>query len=72
MATPSSTREKLIEKISELNEEEMEDLLDYLNMLSDPDELTPEEAAEVDATRAEMKQGKFTRLDQFKRENALD
>lgn len=72
MATPSSTREKLIEKISELNEEEMEDLLDYLNMLSDPDELTPEEAAEVDATRAEMKQGKFTTLDQFKRENALD
>lgn len=48
--------------VETMTEEEAEQLLDYLNMLADPDELTEDELAEVMEAERRMKQGEFVTL----------
>ncbi|MCI0778572.1 MAG: hypothetical protein J4N32_01020 [Chloroflexi bacterium] len=48
-----TTKDDLHRIIDGLTEEEADQLLDSINLKADPDELTPEEAADVARIRAE-------------------
>ncbi|MCH8847909.1 MAG: hypothetical protein J4N29_00425 [Chloroflexi bacterium] len=48
-----TTKDDLHRIIDRLTEEEADQLLDSINLKADPDELTPEEAADVARIRAE-------------------
>lgn len=57
-----TAKQALREIVESLTEEEAEQLLDYLNMLADPDELTEEELAEVVEIERRMKGGEYVTL----------
>ncbi len=48
-----------------------EALLDYLNMLADPDELTEDELAGIRQAKAEMERGEYVTLAELRRELGL-
>ena len=61
-----TTKDALHRIIEQLSDDEAERLLDWLNLQADPDDLTPEEVADLDRVRAEMQRGEYVTLDQFK------
>ncbi len=67
MTAPASTKDELHQLIDQMSMDEAQQLLDYLNMKADPDELTPEEEAEVAESLAEIERGEFDTLDEFRR-----
>ena len=68
MTAPASAKAELTALIDAMSDEEAQDLLDYLNMLADPDELTPEEEAEVRKAMAELEAGNFVTQEEIERE----
>ena len=60
-----TAKEALLGIVSELTEEEAEDLLDLLNMDADPDELTEDELAAVQSSHAAVAVGDFVTLDEL-------
>jgi hypothetical protein len=61
-----TAKQALREIVETLTEEEAEQLLDYLNMLADPDELSEEELAEVVEIERRMKQGEYVSLGELR------
>lgn len=68
MTAPPSAKQEIHQLVDAMTDAEAEDLLDYLNMLTDPDELTPEEDAEI---LARMKAGDSFSLEEVKAELGL-
>ncbi len=62
-----TVKDELHQIIDVLSDEEAEELLDYLNMRADPDTLTPEELARVEAADAEIARGEYVTLDEILR-----
>lgn len=54
-----TVKEAIHQLVDALSDEEAEALLDYLNMLADPDELTEEELAEVQLADEEFARGEY-------------
>jgi hypothetical protein len=52
-----TVKDALHQIVESLSDEDAQELLDYLNMRADPDELTPEEFAELTAIEEAMKRG---------------
>ena len=63
-----TTKDALHRIIDRLTEEEANQLLDWINLKADPDELTPEEAADVARIRAEAD---YVPLESLRRELGL-
>ncbi|HNM79383.1 MAG TPA: hypothetical protein PKI89_13500 [Tepidiformaceae bacterium] len=61
MSSPT-LKEELHSLIERLSDEEAEQMLDYINMRLDPDELTPEEVEAVLAARREFERGETVTL----------
>ncbi len=61
-----TAKQALREAIESLTEDQAENLLDYVNMLRDPDELTEDELQEVLLAEAEVKAGKYITLEELK------
>jgi hypothetical protein len=71
MAAPASAKAELAAIIDAMTTEEAERLLDYLHMLADPDELTPEEEAEVLKATAEIEAGDYVTQEEVELEYGL-
>lgn len=71
MTAPVSAKAELAAMIEAMTTEEAEDLLDYLNMRADPDELTPEEAEEVLQAMKAIEAGDFVTQEELEREYGL-
>ena len=52
--------------VDAMSEDEAQRLLDYLNMLADPDELTEEEVREVEEADARIDAGKYVTLGELR------
>lgn len=61
-----TVREQLQDVIDQMSDDEVADLLDRILMQSDPDELTPEEVRDFEATIAEMEAGDYATLEEVK------
>lgn len=61
------TREDLKMLIDKLSDQEIVALWKIVAAMRQPEELTPQEADEVDAALKEIDSGEFTRLDELKR-----
>ena len=72
MTAPTDTRATLHKMIDEMSQEALADLLDYLNLLSDPDELTPEEEAQVRQAMAELERGETIDGETLRRELGIE
>jgi hypothetical protein len=57
-----TAKQKMRKIVDAMSEEEAERLLDYLNMLADPDELTEEELREVEEADARIDAGEYVTL----------
>ena len=66
-----STKEAIIEIVMQLNEEEAQELLDFINMRADPDTLTDEEMADVHEAEREFERGEFITDAEFKKKYGL-
>ena len=62
-----ASREDLKAEIDRLNDQEVIALWKILAAMRQPEELTPEEARQVDQALREIDAGDFTTLDQMKR-----
>lgn len=62
-----TARDALHQIVDSLSDEEAQDLLDLLNLRTDPDDLTTEEFAEVLAIEGAMKQGDEIDFDDWRR-----
>ena len=71
MTAPVSAKQELHELIESLSAEDAAELLDYINMRLDPDELTPEEEEAVLQAREELERGETTSHADLKRELGL-
>ena len=58
----------LRERVAEMTEAEASDLLDFLALQADPDELSEEDIAAVERGRAETTRGDYVTLEQLKAE----
>jgi predicted house-cleaning noncanonical NTP pyrophosphatase (MazG superfamily) len=65
-----TAKQALREIVETLTEEEAEQLLDYLNMLADPDELSPEELERVRLSRESAERGDFITLEEWRSQRA--
>ena len=63
-----TVKEAIYQRVREMSEAEAADLLDYLALLSDPDELSEDEMAEVGETLRAMRRGDFITLEALKAE----
>lgn len=54
-----------------MTEEQVLDLLDYLNMLADPDDLTEEELHEVEAADARIDAGEYVTREELREKYGL-
>ena len=61
-----TAKESLRQLIEEMTDEEAEELLDYLNLLADPDTLTEQEMARVAEAEAAMERGDFLTLKELR------
>ena len=68
----SPVKQELHELIDGLSPEEAVEMLDYINMLLDPDELTEEEEAAFERARGELERGETISHEDLKRELGLD
>lgn len=66
-----TVKEAIHQLVDALSDEEAEALLDYLNMLADPDELTEEELVRVRQAKAEMDRGEYVTLEELRQELQL-
>ncbi len=57
-----TAKESLRQLIDEMTNEEAEELLDYLNLLADPDTLTADELTRVVEGEAAIERGEFLTL----------
>ncbi len=62
-----TVKEMLHQIVDTLSEEEAEELLDFLNMRADPDTLTDEDLARVEAAEAEIARGEYVTLEDIRR-----
>ncbi|MPZ22092.1 MAG: hypothetical protein GEU28_00770 [Dehalococcoidia bacterium] len=62
MAAEPSTKDAIRRIIDGMSNEEAERLLDYLNMLADPHELSEDERARVEAAEERMGRGEYSTL----------
>jgi hypothetical protein len=64
----TTTRDEILRLIDELDEPALDDLLDYLRWLLEPedDPLTPEEQARVEAGKAKIARGDYTTLEELR------
>ena len=67
MTAPATPREALHHMIDTMSDDDAQLLLDYLNMKSDPDELTPEEEAEIEEAIKEIERGEYMTLEELRR-----
>ncbi|MFN8618923.1 MAG: hypothetical protein U0837_17715 [Dehalococcoidia bacterium] len=67
MSSPT-LKEELHSLIEQLSDEEAEQILDYINMRLDPDELTEEEVQAVLRAREELERGETVSHEDLKRE----
>jgi hypothetical protein len=72
MTAPTSVKQELHELIETLSAEDAADLLDYINMRLDPDELTPEEEEAVLRARDEFERGETMSGEQLRRELGIE
>lgn len=63
-----TVKEALHHLVESMSDEKAEALLDYLNLLADPDELTEEERERVRRARAELARGDFVTLEELRQE----
>lgn len=63
-----TAKERLRQVVEGLSEEEAEDLLDYLNLLADPNTLDADELAAVEAAEAEIARGEYVTLEEIQRD----
>lgn len=61
-----TAKESLRQLIDEMSDEEAEELLDYLNLLADPDSLTEDELAKVLEAEAAIARGEFLTLKELR------
>lgn len=61
-----TTKDRLHELVDALSEEDALDLLDYLQMTDEPDELSSEELHELQEIEAEMRRGEYVTLEQLR------
>ena len=62
------TKSELMERLSELTEEEVAEVLDFIKLLrTTPEELTEEEMQEVNAGREEFARGEWVNLEDMRR-----
>ena len=66
MVAKSSPKEVVHKIVEEMTDEQVLDLLDYLNMLADPDELTEEELREVEAADARIDAGEYATREELR------
>jgi hypothetical protein len=67
MAAPASIKDELHARIDAMEQSEAEQLLDFLNLQSDPDELTPAEEEAVLAALKRVEAGEFVTQEEFER-----
>ena len=67
MASAQATKDTLHRIVDGMKKEEAEALLDYLNMLADPDTLDPDELEEVSRILAEMDSGEYVTWQEAKK-----
>jgi hypothetical protein len=72
MTAPASAKAELAAMIEAMTMDEAQDLLDFLNMRSDPDELTPEEEEAVLRAMAEFEAGETVSGEALKREFGIE
>lgn len=63
-----TAKEMLRDRVEEMTEDEASDLLDFLALQDDPDELSEEDIAAVERGRAEIARGEYVTLDQLEAE----
>lgn len=63
-----TVKEALHQIVESLSDEDAQELLDYLNMRADPDELSPEELAELTAIEESMKRGDEVDFEHWRRQ----
>jgi hypothetical protein len=63
-----TAKEELLELVDSLTEDEILELIDFINLQHDPDDLTAEELAEVEEGLAAIRRGEYKTHDQLKRE----
>lgn len=71
MVAKSSAKEVVHKIVEEMTDEQIVDLLDYLNLVADPDELTEEELREVEAADARIDAGDYVTLEQLREKHGL-
>ena len=64
MAVPTSPREALIAYISSLSDDEAQDLLDWIALQHEPEELTPEEELMLAESEDDFARGDFLTREQ--------
>ncbi len=72
MAQTASAKQELLSRIESMSAAEAEDLLDYLNMLADPDELSAEEERAVHKAMAEFERGETVSGADLEREFGIE
>jgi hypothetical protein len=72
MTAPTSVKDELRAIIETLSTEQAEMLLDFINMQLDPDELTPDEEAEVLQAMAEFERGETISGEELERELGIE
>lgn len=70
-AGSTTAKQALHEMIEAMSEKEAEDLLDYLNLLADPDELTEEELRDIEVARQEIARGEYVTLEEFRKKRGV-
>lgn len=59
-----TAKEAVLQRVREMSEDEAAELLDYLQMLADPDTLDAEEMAEVEEAEREFARGEYITREQ--------
>lgn len=61
----NQVKDEVFKLLQQLSDEDVLDILDYLNNRLDPDTLTEEELAEVEEARKEIARGDYVTLEQI-------
>ena len=61
-------KEELIQRLNELSDQDLAEVLDFVRVLQEePEELSPEESAQLRASREEVARGEWARWQDIKR-----